>query len=165
MVELLSRVLLISTLAFAVTSMLAVGFRYSAREIIEPLRNVGDVIRALVANFVLTPLLAYIVVQLLSLERPFAAGLMLVATAAGAPFLIKLTIAAKADVGLSATLLVLLLPATVLYMPFIVPWAIPQARVNAAISPGRSSSPCYCRWLSVCSQTRAGPRWRHVWYQ
>jgi BASS family bile acid:Na+ symporter len=65
------------------------------------------------------------------LQRPFATGLILVATAAGAPFLIKLTILAKADVALSATLLVLLLPVTIVYMPLVVPLALPEARINA----------------------------------
>ena len=42
MAELLSSLLPISTLIFAVTSMLSVGLRYSAHEIIEPL---GDLLR------------------------------------------------------------------------------------------------------------------------
>jgi BASS family bile acid:Na+ symporter len=51
--------------------------------------------------------------------------------AAGAPFLIKLTQAANADAGLSATLLVLLMPLTVLYMPLVVPLVVADAKVSA----------------------------------
>lgn len=159
MAELLSSLLQISTLVFAVTSMLSVGLLYSAQKIIEPLRHVGDVIRALVANFVLVPLLAYFVVQLLSLERPFAAGLILVATAAGAPFLIKLTIAAKADVAFSATLLVLLLPVTVIYMPFVVPLALPEVTVNAG---NIAKSLVLAMLLPLAIGLFARARWSHL---
>src|SRR5690606_20919834 len=51
---------------------------------------------------------------------------------AGAPFLIKLAEAAESDVALSATLLVLLLPATIIYMPIVVPLALPEAAVSAS---------------------------------
>jgi len=59
-------------------------------------------------------------------------GVFLVATAAGAPFLIKLTVAAEADLSLSTALLLVLLPVTIVYMPIIVPLALPQAEVSAA---------------------------------
>ena len=54
------------------------------------------------------PLLAYFVSRLLSLEPAIAIGLLLAATAAGAPFLIKLTKIAKGDLAFAAGLLVLL---------------------------------------------------------
>jgi BASS family bile acid:Na+ symporter len=74
--------------------MLSVGFSYTLRELLEPLRNTRLLIGALVANFVLVPLLAYVITQFLSLGEGREIGLFLVATAAGAPFLIKLTQAA-----------------------------------------------------------------------
>lgn len=131
MTAVLATLLELSVLIFAVTSMLSVGLSYTVREIIDPLRDARRVIRAIVANFVLVPLLAYLVLQLIPLEVPRAIGLFLVATAAGAPFLIKLVEAAESDVPLSATLLVLLLPITIVYMPIVVPLALPAAAVNA----------------------------------
>lgn len=121
----------LATLVFAVSSMLGVGFAYTLRDLVGPLRDVWAVLRALVANFVLVPLLAWFVVNFLALDEPLALGLLLVATAAGAPFLVKLTSAARDDVGLSAALLVLLLPVTVLYMPLVVPWVVPGITVSA----------------------------------
>lgn len=59
----------IAVLVFSVTSMLSVGFSYTLREIVEPLRNVRGVLLALAANFALVPLLAYGVTRLLSLEE------------------------------------------------------------------------------------------------
>ncbi len=128
----LSGLLNISALVFSVASMLSVGFGFTMQEIIAPLRDRGAVGRALIANFVLVPILAYAIAHLLSLETPLAAGLMLLGMAAGAPFLIKLTEAADHDVGLSASLLILLLPITVFYLPAMVPLVVPAVRVDAA---------------------------------
>jgi predicted Na+-dependent transporter len=91
MTGVLSTLLNLSTLVFAVTGMLSVGFSYTLNDIIKPLRNVRRVLVALLANFVLIPLLAYAVTRLLTLAPSMEIGLILVSTAAGAPFLIKLT--------------------------------------------------------------------------
>lgn len=129
---LLAEALRISVLVFAVSSMLSVGFGYTLGEILRPLRRISAVARTLIANFVLVPLLALVVIRLLPLPQPIAIGLFLVAIAAGAPFLIKLSGVADADEALSASLLVLLLPVTIAYMPVVVPLALPEAHVSAA---------------------------------
>ncbi len=131
MKELFEALLDISVLIFPIASMLAIGLTYTLKQIAGPLRHANRVFRALVVNFILVPLLAFGISRLLSLEPGLAAGVMLVGTAAGAPFLIKLTQAANADAGLSATLLVLLMPLTVLYMPLVVPLVVADASVNA----------------------------------
>jgi predicted Na+-dependent transporter len=131
MTGVLSTVLNISTLVFAVTSMLSVGFSYTFKEIIEPLRNVRGVLVALLANFVLVPLLAYAVTLLLTLDPGMEIGLILVSTAAGAPFLIKLTQIAEGDLAFAAGILVLLLVVTMAYMPVVVPLIAPEAAVSA----------------------------------
>lgn len=127
----LSTVLDLSVVVFAIASMLSVGFSYTVEEILGPLRNVGGVVRSLIANFVMVPLLTLLVLRLLPLEEPLAIGLFLIGVAAGAPFLIKLTEAACGDVALSATLLVVLVPATIVYMPIVIPLALPEAEVSA----------------------------------
>ena len=60
-------VLNIAVLVFAVSSMLSVGLAHEWREILAPLRAVRPVLRALVANFVLVPLLAFVVLKVLVL--------------------------------------------------------------------------------------------------
>lgn len=114
----------IAVLVFAVTSMLSVGLAYSVRSILGPLRELRAVFRALVANFVLVPLVAVGVERVIPIDPPLALGLFLVAGAAGAPFLIKLTKVARRDLALSAALLLLLLPANVVFLPFYVPVAM-----------------------------------------
>jgi BASS family bile acid:Na+ symporter len=129
---LLSTVLNVSTLVFAVSSMLSVGIRYTIQEIIEPLRNARLVIGAVVANFVLVPILAYVITAIFSFGEEREIGLLLVACAAGAPFLVKLAQMAGADLAVAAGVLVLLLVITVPYMPIVVPLIAPEADVSAA---------------------------------
>ena len=131
MIAFFSRLLDIATLVFAVSSMLAVGFSYTVRELLEPLRNARLVIGALVANFVVVPLLAYAITAFLSLGEGREVGLLLVAVAAGAPFVIKLTQAADGDLALAAGLLVLLVVVSIGYMPIVVPLIAPDAHVSA----------------------------------
>ena len=128
---LLSNVLSIATLVFAVSSMLSVGFRYTAQQIIAPLRNARLVIGAVVANFVLVPLLAYVITAIFSFGEEREIGLLLVACAAGAPFLIKWAQMAGADLAIAAGVLVLLIVMTVPYMPLVVPLIAPEADVSA----------------------------------
>lgn len=129
--DFLSTVANLAVLLFAVTSMLSVGLAHSAQQVLGPLRDLWALGRALLTNFVLVPLLALGIVRLWPLDRPLEAGLILVAMSAGAPFLIKLTELAQAGVALSATLLVLLLPVTVVYAPIAVPRVLPEAEVSA----------------------------------
>lgn len=112
---------------FAIASMLSVGLGHSLREIVAPLRDVRTVLRVLVPNYVFVPVIAVGVADYLSLDRALEVGLILIGMAAGAPFLVKLTDHAEHDVALSATLLLLLLPSTVVFMTIFVPIAVPDA--------------------------------------
>ncbi len=133
---LLSNVLSVATLVFAVSSMLSVGFRYTVQQIIEPLRNARLVIGAVVANFVLVPILAYVITAIFSFGEERELGLLVVACAAGAPFLIKLAQMAGADLAIATGVLVLLIVVTVPYMPIVVPLIAPEADVSAAAIAG-----------------------------
>jgi BASS family bile acid:Na+ symporter len=112
--------------------MLSVGFRYTIQEIIAPLRNARLVIGALVANFVLVPILAYAITAVFSFGEAREVGLLVVACAAGAPFLVKLAQMAGADLAIASGVLVLLLVVTVPYMPIVIPFIAPEAHVSAA---------------------------------
>lgn len=131
MTEFIKSLLAISVLLFPIASMLRVGLSFTIRQIIGPLRYPDRVFRAFVANFILVPLLAVGISRLLALDPPLAAGMALVGTAAGAPFLLKLAQVANADVGLSATLLVLLMPLTIISMPLVVPLVVADVSVSA----------------------------------
>ena len=114
----------ISILVFAVSSMLSVGLAYRIGRILDPLRDLRAIFRALVANFVLVPLLAVGIEQVIPMDPRMALGLFLLAGSAGAPFLIKLARTARSDLALSAALLLLLVPATIVFLPYYVPLAM-----------------------------------------
>jgi BASS family bile acid:Na+ symporter len=121
----------LSILVFAITSMLSAGLSFTFREIAVPFRRPGRIVRAVVANFVLVPLLGAGIAYALSLDQPRSIGIILLASAAGAPFLIKLISIAAGDVALGTSLLVLLVPLTVVLMPLLVPLLAPAAAVTA----------------------------------
>jgi len=111
--------------------MLAMGLNLTVAQIIDPLKKIKTVIIALVLNFVLVPLLAYVILLIIPLEQGLATGLILLATAAGAPFLPKLAQAAKGDVAFSVGLMTLLMLVTIIYMPFILPILLSGVEVDA----------------------------------
>lgn len=65
----------IAVIVFAVSSLLSVGLAYRVGAIVGPLREGRAVFRALVANFVLVPLLAVGLERILPLDPAHALGL------------------------------------------------------------------------------------------
>jgi len=124
MKELLFLIMNLSTLVFVVTSMLAMGLSLTVAQIMAPLRNTRLVLLALLANFVLVPLMAYLISLVIPLSDGLRVGLILAATAAGAPFLPKLAGIARGNTAFSVGLMVLLMVVTVLYMPIVLPLLI-----------------------------------------
>lgn len=120
----------LATLIFVISSMLALGLSLTIQQILHPLKDVNLVVRALLANFVLVPLLAFLLKTMIPLAPSLGIGLILLATAAGAPFLPKLAQAAKADVAFSVGLMVLLMVVTVIYVPMVLPLLLPGVSVN-----------------------------------
>ena len=130
--EILSRAIPVVMLVFVLSSMLAMGFGLAVAQITAPLRNFRLVALSLVANFVLMPLVAVFLGRVLSLDEPFALGLLILGTAAGAPFLPKLAQLAKGNLAFSVGLMVLLMVITVGYLPLVLPWMLPGIVVNSA---------------------------------
>lgn len=128
--DFLSTVLSLSIIAFAILSMTSVGLKYRLGELVAPLRDVGAVLRALIVNFVLIPLLVWAIIRILPLSQANETALIILATAAGAPLVVKLTQIAGGDVAKSATLLILLLPLTIVFMAIVLPLVLPGAPVS-----------------------------------
>jgi BASS family bile acid:Na+ symporter len=119
-------------LVFVVSSMLAVGLSLTVREILVPLRNRRLVALALLANFVLMPLAAFAIARMLQLEESLSAALLLLGTAAGAPFLPKLAAVAKSSLAFAVGLMVMLMALTVGYMPLVLPLLLENVSVDPA---------------------------------
>ncbi len=120
-VEVVSKV---AVLVFVVTCMVTAGLGLAARDVFAPLRP-RVIFLALVVNFVVAPGLAFALVKLAALDRPYAIGLLLLSSAAGAPFLPKLAVLAKGDLAFSVGLMLLLMVASVAFMPVALPLLIP----------------------------------------
>jgi len=120
----------LSVLVFVVSSMLSMGLSLTMAQVIDPLKNRRLIIMAMVANFVLVPALAYIITIFLGLNEPLSIGLILLSTAAGAPFLPKLVEVAKGDLAFSVGLMVLLMVVTIIYLPLVLPLLLSGVEVN-----------------------------------
>ena len=119
-------------LAFVLSSMLAMGFGLTVGGIIAPLRDIRRVVLSLLANFLAVPLIAIALVALLRLDEPLGVGLLLLGSAAGAPFLPKLTQLAKGNLALAVGLMVLLMVVTVGYLPLVLPLLLSGVSVNSS---------------------------------
>jgi predicted Na+-dependent transporter len=128
--DLLTVIAQVSLVLFVVTSMLAMGMSLTIPMILKPLKNVRLVVLALVANFVLIPLLVYVINLVIPLAQPLQIGLLVMATAAGAPFLPKLVQAAQGDIAFAVGLMVLLMVVTIIYVPLVLPLLLPGVTVN-----------------------------------
>ncbi len=131
MAEFLNTLSNLFTLLFVVTSMLSMGLALTIPQIAAPLRNTRLVVLALVANFVIVPAVAFLLSRVIPLSQDLQIGLILFGSAAGAPFLPKLAQIAKANVAFAVGLMSLLVVATVIYLPIVLPLLLPGVNVNA----------------------------------
>ena len=131
MSQILSVLQNVVTLAFVLSSMLATGLALTIPQIVKPLRNVRLVVLALVANFLIAPAAAYLLTRIIPMAHPLQIGVLLLGTAAGAPFLPKLTSIAKGNLAFAAGLMTLLLVVTVFYLPIVLPLLLPGVKVSA----------------------------------
>lgn len=128
--QILSSAVPVTMFVFVVSSMLAVGLSLTVGQIVVPLRNGKLVALALLGNFVLMPLGAFVVARLLWLDESLRVALLLLSMAAGAPFLPKLAGIAKGNLAFAVGLMVLLMVLTVGYMPLVLPLLLEGVAVD-----------------------------------
>ena len=127
--EFFQAVATLSGLLFIVTSMLAMGMSLTVAQILDPLKNVRLVVLALLANFVLVPLLAFVINRVIPLDQSLQIGLVVLGTAAGAPFLPKLVQGTRGDIAFGVGLMTLLMVVTIFYLPIVLPLLLPGVEV------------------------------------
>jgi ACR3 family arsenite transporter len=130
MSDVLATIVQLSALVFVVSSMLAMGLSLTVPEIVAPLKNLRLVILALAVNFIAVPLIVWGIQAVMNLDQDIYTGLLLMATAAGAPFLPKLAQAAKGNAAFSVGLMVLLMVVTIIYMPIVLPLFLSGVEIN-----------------------------------
>jgi predicted Na+-dependent transporter len=119
--ELLNTLYNLMGLVFVLGTIISMGLSLTIAQITGPLRNGRFVIMALLANFVVPPIIAFILIRVFSLDEPLAVGLLLVSLAAGAPALPKTAIFAKVDAAAATGLMVLLVVTTIIILPIALP--------------------------------------------
>jgi BASS family bile acid:Na+ symporter len=129
--EILTVIVKLGALMFIVSSMLAMGFSLTVAQIVAPLKNMRLVLLALALSFVAAPLVVWGIQAVMDLDQDIYTGLVLMGTAAGAPFLPKLAAAAKGNAAFSVGLMVLLMVVTVVYMPLVLPLLLSGVSINA----------------------------------
>ena len=122
----------VAVVFFVVSSTLGVGLGLTVSQILAPLKNFRLVALSLAANFVLAPLVAFGLWRGFGLDEPLGIGLLLCGLAAGAPFLIKLSEFAKADMAFAVGLMVMLMVVTVGFVPLALPLFVAGTAVNPA---------------------------------
>lgn len=116
---------------FVVSSMLNVGLTQRPTKIVGHLkRNRAFFARMVVTNLLLVPALMVFAIELVELDPAYAAGLIVFSVSAGAPFMIKLTQTSQHDLALGATVLMVLMVATVVLMPLLLPLLIEGVSVD-----------------------------------
>jgi BASS family bile acid:Na+ symporter len=121
MSEFLAEISQLATMAFAISTMLAMGMGLTVREVVAPLRNVRLLLAALLVNFLIVPAAAWLLAALLGLAPDLRIGLLLIACAAGAPMVPKLAQIARGHAATAVALVTLLIVATVVFAPLALP--------------------------------------------
>lgn len=112
--------------------MLAIGTKAPLGQIIASLRNPRMVATALLANFVAVPVLALALSRLLPMADEGRTALILLGATAGAPFLPKLAELSHGHLPFAVGLMVILMAATVVYAPLVLPLMLPHVTVAPA---------------------------------
>src|SRR5512136_2676170 len=127
--EFLQRALNPVILIYVVSAMLALGLGQTISQIFAPLRNLRITISAVLASYLILPLLAALTARLVGLEPGLRFGLVLMAMAAGAEIGPVLAGISGANVRLSGGLLVLSIAVTIVYLPLMLGVFLPDADV------------------------------------
>ncbi len=105
---------------FIVTSMITLGLSNTVSQVLAPLKDKSLMIRVVLLNFILVPVLAFLLVTGLNLPVGLAIGLILVGTASGSPFLPRVIQIAAEKRALAGALAVLLTILSVGFIPVVV---------------------------------------------
>ena len=116
---------------FVVSTMLNVGLTQTLSNIIGHLKNYPFVLKMLIANFIVAPLLMIAALYFAPFDPALKGGLLIFSVCAGAPFLIKLTQTAKHELALGAAVMMLLMVVTVVYTPIVLPLVLSGISVDA----------------------------------
>jgi BASS family bile acid:Na+ symporter len=115
--------------------MLGVGMGTSFRQVVDAVRQVGVVLRGVLANFLVTPVLIYLVLLSLPLPSDVKIGIMLMAAAPVAPMAPPFVAGARGDVAYGVGLMVVVAMLSVVLTPLIIGLALPKSDAGVQVDP------------------------------
>ena len=115
----------ILTLIFLITTMAAIGLKVTTGELVSALRDRSLMIRSLVVNIIIVPLLGLLLVKIFPMSRDAEVGILLLAAAPGGLNAIQFTSKAKDALCYAASLLFILTLLSVLLSPVIAGFMLP----------------------------------------
>ena len=127
----LDLVLRAGVVLFMVGSLGGVGLGLAPRDALAPLMHGRFVALTLVGCWLVCPAVAYLLLLVVPLERPYAAGLLLVALSPCAPFAPAMVQVARGNAAYVAAFLILSAATTVVFMPVAIPLLISGLAVDA----------------------------------
>jgi BASS family bile acid:Na+ symporter len=128
--EFLSHALTPVILIYVVSGMLALGLSQTVKQIIEPLKNARMTISAIVASYLILPLLATSIASLFGLDPTLRYGLVLLSMAAGAEVGPIFTAKSNANVSLAGGILAMSIAITIIYIPVMIGVFLPDVEVD-----------------------------------
>ena len=120
----------LSVLIYIFSTMLSMGLNFFPKQFLEPLKDKNLILKSLAANFILLPIITYIILQVIPLGQGLTIGLILMAAGAGSPFMLKLVQYMKADMAFAVGLMLILSIVTLFYMPLLLSFLLPGVSVN-----------------------------------
>jgi predicted Na+-dependent transporter len=120
----------LSVLIYIVSTMISMGLKFYPKQFLEPLKDKTLILKSLTANFIILPIITYIILQVIHLDQGLAIGLVLMTVGAGSPFMLKLVQFMKADMAFAVGLMIILSLVTLVYMPIILSVLLPGVTVN-----------------------------------
>jgi BASS family bile acid:Na+ symporter len=115
--------------------MFGVGMNTSFSQIIDAVRQFGAILRGVLANFLVTPLVIYLVLLALPLPPDIKIGIMLMAAAPVAPMAPQFVAGARGDVAYGVGLMVVVALLSVVLTPLILGLALPESEKGIALEP------------------------------
>ena len=117
-------------LTYVISAMLALGLSLTVGQIVGPLRNLRITISAVVASYVILPLLAALIARFFGLDPALRYGLVLLAMAAGAEAGPILAAKSNANVALAGGILVMSIGITIIYVPLMLGVFLPGVKFS-----------------------------------
>ena len=131
MFDFMIRLAQIALPVFIYSTMANVGMTQDPKRIVSYWRDWPFYVKILAVNFVGAPFIMWSLLQVWPLEPDYMAGLAVFSMCAGAPFLIKLTQTSEHDLAVGAATMMLLVLATTVVVPILLPRLLPGLSVDA----------------------------------